>query len=996
MVLLSVFSHRFLPVARKIRSPQHTVLGSFMRKPQHTAPTQPQHTAPAQPQHTAPTQPQHTAPTQPQHTAPIQPQHTASIPRSRHTATAPQTRPNTHPHYEVFTPCPDHLRPRSTLISRNWETLLREYPDDGFVRDIVGIATYGARLGYSGPFQVIRSKNHSSALRIPNDIRTNLRDEIEAGRVKIVKSLPLAYVSSPIGAVQKKSNGEFTGWRRIHDLSYPTGSSVNDGIPRHFGSLKYQTLDDAIILIAKHGRGTTLHKRDLKDAFRKIPVSPYDYWLLLFEWEGEWFVDIFLPFGLSTAPFLFNMFAEGLHWILEHQFHQSIVHYLDDFLLVGGNDTTLFGRICNYLGLEEKPSKSIDGTVVDFTGIELDSDRMEARLPRDKHSRALSAVQEILHRGSANFLTLRSLIGFLSFCTRVIPLGRPFLRNLFNFLYTCAANPRSNRRLSAPATRDLKWWSTFLKNWPGKRLIRQSRHEIHVYTDASGTKGIGGWWGPHAFSSRMPRRHRAKHINWKEAYAILFALAKWGDSWSGYRITFMCDNTAIVDAINKTSIRGDAINPLQLILLTAALHDIEVNACWLPTKDNWIADALSRFNLKRLANFKLDLLFNLPRRESGTPMSTLRRRLHNYFGTDSPQLQEPLTMPLGEPMNDSPSTTDIPPFQSRSPPLLTGSQKFSRKTRRKLSKPTLPRYEVNMSTSECPLSSSTTSESNEYSMGPFAYMDQNPSGNEQRSPNQSCSEWSPLSIATRTTTSTFSQLSLPPLQPSSALLNSPGMHGTTPPLRCHISHADQSNSHPPASSCTSPNPKPTSLGKAKLSQSLHHQMRRAPLRPSSLFSETTLAHPTTLSSAASPAHSTSSGCQTRSKARSLTQASTQPITPVIHYEGEPRIPLSQLVSPATTSKKWEDGSPTPSTAISLRNPRNTCVSQRTEDCTWPPQLGELPSNLLRSQVPRTVSSDNRVDTGPSSEDARHPSWPFTLGYGFPILLYLLLVLIERN
>ena len=121
-------------------------------------------------------------------------------------------------------------------------------------------------------------------------------------------------------------------------------------------------------------------------------MSPYDYWLLLFEWEGQWFVDIFLPFGLSSAPFLFNMFTEGLHWILEFQFHQSLVHYLDDFLLVGGNDTTLFGRVCNYLGLAEKLSKSIDGTVVDFTGIELDSDRMKARLPGDKHSRALSAV----------------------------------------------------------------------------------------------------------------------------------------------------------------------------------------------------------------------------------------------------------------------------------------------------------------------------------------------------------------------------------------------------------------------------------------------------------------------------------------------------------------------------------------------------------------------------------------------------------------------------
>jgi hypothetical protein len=54
-------------------------------------------------------------------------------------------------------------------------------------------------------------------------------------------------------------------------------------------------------------------KRDLKAAFRHIPINPYDYWLLLFEWNGQFFVDTFLPFGLRTAPRIFNLFAEALH-----------------------------------------------------------------------------------------------------------------------------------------------------------------------------------------------------------------------------------------------------------------------------------------------------------------------------------------------------------------------------------------------------------------------------------------------------------------------------------------------------------------------------------------------------------------------------------------------------------------------------------------------------------------------------------------------------------
>ena len=110
----------------------------------------------------------------------------------------------------------------------------------------------------------------------------------------------------------------------------------------------------------------------------------------------------------------------------------------------------------------------------------------------------------------------------------------------------------------------------------------------------------------------------------------------------------MCDNSAIVDAINNRSIRSDAINPLQLLFLTAALYDIDISACWLSSEDNWIADSLSRFDFKRLTNFQLDRLFDLSRREPGTPMFKLRQRLQAYFGTDLLQVPD-LHTPSPEP-----------------------------------------------------------------------------------------------------------------------------------------------------------------------------------------------------------------------------------------------------------------------------------------------------------------------------------------------------------
>ena len=107
------------------------------------------------------------------------------------------------------------------------------------------------------------------------------------GRIKEIESLPENFYCSPIGLVSKLLDGKQTGWRTIFDLSSSEGHSVNDGIPKHYGGIVYETLNDAIRLVAQAGKGAVMVKRDIKSAFRHIPTNPCDYWLLLFEWQGS-------------------------------------------------------------------------------------------------------------------------------------------------------------------------------------------------------------------------------------------------------------------------------------------------------------------------------------------------------------------------------------------------------------------------------------------------------------------------------------------------------------------------------------------------------------------------------------------------------------------------------------------------------------------------------------------------------------------------------------
>ena len=90
------------------------------------------------------------------------------------------------------------------------------------------------------------------------------------------------------------------------------------------------------------GRGTLLAKLDIKSAYRNVPVHPSDRHLLGIQWQGETFVDTCLPFGLRSAPKLFNAVADALddalEWVMVKEGGTQIefvIHYLDDFLFGG-------------------------------------------------------------------------------------------------------------------------------------------------------------------------------------------------------------------------------------------------------------------------------------------------------------------------------------------------------------------------------------------------------------------------------------------------------------------------------------------------------------------------------------------------------------------------------------------------------------------------------------------------------------------------------------
>ena len=380
--------------------------------------------------------------------------------------------------------------------------------------------------------------------------------------------------------------------------------------------MEYATFDDAVDALLLQGPGAQFVKRDLKDAFRHIPVATSDQWLLGFHCDGRYWMERYLPFGLRTAPFLFDLFARALNWMLIAILGWTfILHYLDDFfaILSPFADATAYGQqfdnLCAELGLSVNHSKDVVGTTADFLGIEFDSNLMQARLPPDKLARARNTAKDLLNRTSVSHQELDSVVGFLSFASKVVVPGRAFLRRLYDAL----GRPTRRHTITSDMKADLRWWVTFLDNWDGLKLLRNlnDRPTWYVWTDASGNHGMGGYilkdpglrpTMQDVFSIPLSTRHRHKDIQFKEMKAVLYAIQLWLDRLRGSKLILYCDNDACIYGLTKTSIRGPAMAPLRDIAMLLATHDIHLMPIWVPTKANLLADDLSRFRFRKIAN----------------------------------------------------------------------------------------------------------------------------------------------------------------------------------------------------------------------------------------------------------------------------------------------------------------------------------------------------------------------------------------------------------
>ena len=365
--------------------------------------------------------------------------------------------------------------------------------------------SFGFPIHFEGERVSSTSKNLVSAFLHPTVVDDKIRKELDSHRLAGPFQFPPLHPFriSPLGVVPKKTSGEF---RLIHHLSYPKGSSVNDGIESEHTRVCYATVDDAIKFIKLAGLGCFLAKTDIKNAFRIIPISPDDYNLLGMQWRGLYYYDRCMPMGCSSSCLTFETFSSAVEWIAIKKLNIGLIlHLLDDFLIVASSVTLcqdqldLFLSLCSYLGIPMAPEKTCGpATTLSFAGIELDSICSEARLPIDKIHKSTQLISEFLGRKKETLKEVQSLSGLLNFACSVIKPGRAFLRRLIDPTVGIRS-PHHLIRLNKEVKEDLKVWLSFLTEFNARSFfiddVWQNSSKLSLYTDASGALGFGAIFG---------------------------------------------------------------------------------------------------------------------------------------------------------------------------------------------------------------------------------------------------------------------------------------------------------------------------------------------------------------------------------------------------------------------------------------------------------------------------------------------------------------------
>lgn len=419
--------------------------------------------------------------------------------------------------------------------------------------------------------------------KVPFAIEETVNKELDR-LVKMGVITPVSYSSwaSPIVPVRKK-NGEI----RIC-ADYSTG--LNDAL-----ELNRHPLPTPEEIFAKINGGTVFSQVDLKDAYLQIEMSEESKELLTINTSRGLYRYNRLPFGVKSAPGIFQSVMDNLIAGLP-----GCATYLDDIVVSGTSETdhdenvrALFKRIAEF-GIRVRLEKcAFKEKCIKFLGFIVDS---QGRRPDPEKTKAIEAMPR-----PNNLSEVESFLGMVSFYGTFVPKMRE---------YRAPLDALKKKNTKFLWTDECEKAFINLKSTVNSGLLLchyDPKKPIIVAADAS-EKGLGAVI-THKFPNgsekaicHVSRALTAAEKNYsqteKEGLAIIFAVRKFHRYIYGRKFTLLTDHKPLLGIFGrKQGISAHSANRLQRWCLTLMAYDFDIQ--FRSTTNFGQADALSRLIPKR-------------------------------------------------------------------------------------------------------------------------------------------------------------------------------------------------------------------------------------------------------------------------------------------------------------------------------------------------------------------------------------------------------------
>ncbi|TMW66615.1 hypothetical protein Poli38472_014591 [Pythium oligandrum] len=491
-----------------------------------------------------------------------------------------------------------------------------------------------------------RRANHKSAVKHASKVRERIEEGVRAGTYLVVDEDVFARWNvfvSPFGAIPKGGGDGVDAIRLIHDLSYPSGSSVNDATIREsLPVISYEYVDRLARRIEElhvryPGGQIVMLKGDVNAAFRHLRQRAEDVWWMGARCpsSGAGVVDLSAPFGWTGSPALYAAFGRAISYIVGRESPASMspgdadtvpffaYEWVDDHILIEPDvdnrcaiaEDTLRLAMMAVLGPDAVNESKFTkwGSHVEALGLEWDCATRRVSMPAAKIDKALRRLAEAQRSTKISTVQLQQLLGSLRHVATCVKAARPFYQRLQQ---VCNTAPRfGSVRLGDWARDDLTWFEHILRHG-GVQAIPTALFgtlpppDVHVYADASdmGLCIINPAWNEYVLLEFDPEEGRMFaasggqfDINIREQFALTLACHLFGPAWrAAYtpmwpHVRCWTDNRTACARTNRLQAQHQLAQELnRAIGLAQAVYRFHISSSHLPGAWNWLADAGSR------------------------------------------------------------------------------------------------------------------------------------------------------------------------------------------------------------------------------------------------------------------------------------------------------------------------------------------------------------------------------------------------------------------